>query len=245
MDFGILLPFRNPPQWHRPITEVYDEHLQEAVLAEELGYDHVWTTEHHFYDDAWSPSLLPILSAIAQRTSRIRLGTFIIILPFHHPVRVAEDAATVDILSKGRLDLGVGQGYVVSEFDSFRIPRSQRGGRVEEGVELIRRCFTEENFSFDGKYYQMKNVNLTPKPVQKPYPPIWIAAMAEKSVARVAGWDITWPAVVASISSRCTTRACAATATTSRATTSRSCARSMSPRRASRLGTTPKSICTT
>ncbi|MGZ6213252.1 MAG: LLM class flavin-dependent oxidoreductase, partial [Candidatus Binataceae bacterium] len=152
MDFGILLPFRNPPQWHRPITEVYDEHLQEAVLAEELGYDHVWTTEHHFYDDAWSPSLLPILSAIAQRTSRIRLGTFIIILPFHHPVRVAEDAATVDILSKGRLDLGVGQGYVVSEFDSFRIPRSQRGGRVEEGVELIRRCFTEENFCFDGKY---------------------------------------------------------------------------------------------
>jgi alkanesulfonate monooxygenase SsuD/methylene tetrahydromethanopterin reductase-like flavin-dependent oxidoreductase (luciferase family) len=130
MDFGILLPFRNPSQWHQPITEVYDEHLQEAVLAEELGYDHVWTTEHHFYDDAWSPSLLPILSAIAQRTSRIRLGTFIIILPFHHPVRVAEDAATVDILSKGRLDLGVGQGYVVSEFESFGIPRSQRGGRV-------------------------------------------------------------------------------------------------------------------
>jgi alkanesulfonate monooxygenase SsuD/methylene tetrahydromethanopterin reductase-like flavin-dependent oxidoreductase (luciferase family) len=186
MDHGILLPFRNPSQWHRPITEVYDEHLREAVAAEELGYDHIWTTEHHFYDDAWSPSLLPILAAIAQRTSRIRLGTFIIILPFHHPVRVAEDAATVDILSKGRLDLGVGQGYVVSEFESFRIPRSQRGGRVEEGVELIRRCFTEENFSFDGKYYQMKNVNLMPKPVQKLHPPIWIAAMAEKSVARVS-----------------------------------------------------------
>jgi probable F420-dependent oxidoreductase len=186
MDFGILLPFRNPPQWQRPITEIYDEHIEEAVLAEKLGYDHVWTTEHHFYDDAWSPSLLPILSAIAQRTSRIRLGTFIIILPFHHPVRVAEDAATVDIISKGRLDLGVGQGYVVSEFDSFGIPRNQRGSRLEEGVELIRRCFTEENFSFDGKYYPMKNVNLTPKPVQKPHPPIWIAAMAEKSVARVA-----------------------------------------------------------
>ena len=123
MDFGILLPFRNPVQWHAPITKIYDEHIEEAVLAEELGYDHVWTTEHHFYDDAWSPSLLPILAAIAQRTSRIRLGTFIIILPFHHPVRVAEDAATVDILSKGRLDLGLGQGYVVSEFESFRIPR--------------------------------------------------------------------------------------------------------------------------
>jgi alkanesulfonate monooxygenase SsuD/methylene tetrahydromethanopterin reductase-like flavin-dependent oxidoreductase (luciferase family) len=146
----------------------------------------VWTTEHHFYDDAWSPSLLPILAAIAQRTSRIRLGTFIIILPFHHPVRVAEDAATVDILSKGRLDLGLGQGYVVSEFESFRIPRRERAGRLEEGSELIRRCFTEENFSFSGKFYPMENVNLTPKPLQKPCPPIWIAAMAEKSVTRAA-----------------------------------------------------------
>jgi alkanesulfonate monooxygenase SsuD/methylene tetrahydromethanopterin reductase-like flavin-dependent oxidoreductase (luciferase family) len=186
MDFGILLPFRNPAQWHAPITKIYDEHIEEAVLAEELGYDHVWTTEHHFYDDAWSPSLLPILAAIAQRTSRIRLGTFIIILPFHHPVRVAEDAATVDIQSKGRLDLGLGQGYVVSEFESFRIPRRERAARLEEGSELIRRCFTEENFSSSGKFYPMENVNLTPKPGQKPYPPIWIAAMAEKSVTRAA-----------------------------------------------------------
>jgi alkanesulfonate monooxygenase SsuD/methylene tetrahydromethanopterin reductase-like flavin-dependent oxidoreductase (luciferase family) len=185
MDFGILLPFRNPPQWHRPIIQIYDEHIEEAVLAEHLGYDHVWTTEHHFYDDAWSPSLLPILAAIAPRTSRIRLGTFIIILPLHHPVRVAEDAATVDILSKGRLDLGVGQGYVVSEFESFRIPRSQRASRLEEGVDLIQRCFVEENFSFEGKYYPMQRVNLMPKPVQKPLP-IWIAAMAEKSVTRAA-----------------------------------------------------------
>jgi alkanesulfonate monooxygenase SsuD/methylene tetrahydromethanopterin reductase-like flavin-dependent oxidoreductase (luciferase family) len=148
MDFGILLPFRNPAQWHAPITKLYDEHIEEAVLAEELGYEHVWTTEHHFYDDAWSPSLLPILAAIAQRTSRIRLGTFIIILPFHHPVRVAEDAATVDILSKGRLDLGLGQGYVVSEFESFRIPARARGAaRVPSGRQwrhrssaLLRLC---------------------------------------------------------------------------------------------------------
>ena len=166
--------------------------FRKPCLAEELGYDHVCTTEHHFYDDAWSPSLLPILSAIAQRTRRIRLGTFIIILPFHHPVRVAEDAATVDILSKGRLDLGVGQGYVVSEFESFRIARNQRGGRVEEGVELIRRCFTEENFSFDGKYYQMKNVNLTPKPVQKPYPPIGLPRWRKNRWPAWRGWDITW-----------------------------------------------------
>jgi alkanesulfonate monooxygenase SsuD/methylene tetrahydromethanopterin reductase-like flavin-dependent oxidoreductase (luciferase family) len=140
-----LFPFRNPAQWHAPITSLYDEHIAEAVLAEELGYDHVWTTEHHFYDDACSPSLLPILAAIAQRTIRIRLGTFIIILPLHHPVRVAEDAATVDIPSKGRLELEVGQGYVVSEFESFKVPRKERASRLEEGIELIRRCFTEES----------------------------------------------------------------------------------------------------
>src|SRR4029077_19580179 len=104
------------------------------------------------------------------RTSRIRLGTFIIILPFHHPVRVAEDAATVDILSKGRLDLGLGQGYVVSEFESFRIPRRERAARLEKERELIGRCFTEKIFSSSANFYPMKNVTLTPNPVQKPYP---------------------------------------------------------------------------
>ena len=92
MDFGLLLPFRNPKQWEVPFPQLYQEHIEQAIRAEELGYDHIWTTEHHFADDAWSPSLLPILSAMAMKTSRIRLGTYIIILPLHNPVRVAEDA---------------------------------------------------------------------------------------------------------------------------------------------------------
>jgi len=186
MDFGILLTFRNPPQWQRPIDKIYDEHIEQAVLAEQLGYDHVWTSEHHFFDDAWSPSLLPILGAISMRTKTIRLGTFIIILPLHDPVRVAEDAATIDILSHGRLDLGVGQGYVVSEFESFRISRRERASRLEEGLELIQRSFTEENFSFDGKHFKFEHINLMPKPLQKPHPPIWVAAMAKPSVTRAA-----------------------------------------------------------
>jgi alkanesulfonate monooxygenase SsuD/methylene tetrahydromethanopterin reductase-like flavin-dependent oxidoreductase (luciferase family) len=186
MDFGLLLAFRNPKQWARPFADLYQAHIDQAVFAEELGYDHLWTTEHHFAEDAWSPGLLPILSAIAVRTSRIRLGTFIIILPLHHPVRVAEDAATVDILSNGRLDLGVGQGYWLSEFASFGIPRSQRASRVEEGLEIIQRCFTQDSFSFDGKYYHLREVALAPKPLQQPHPPLWVAAMAEKSVTRAA-----------------------------------------------------------
>lgn len=186
MNLGFLLSFRNPEQWHRPFTRLYNEYIEEAVLAEQLGYDSIWTTEHHFYDDGWSPSLLPILSAMAMRTSRIRLGTFIIILPLHNPIRVAEDAATVDILSNGRLDLGVGRGYVVSEFEGFGLPRSERSSRLIEGVEIIKRCFTEENFDYAGKHYKLSKVNLTPKPVQKPHPPIWVGAMAEKPVERAA-----------------------------------------------------------
>jgi alkanesulfonate monooxygenase SsuD/methylene tetrahydromethanopterin reductase-like flavin-dependent oxidoreductase (luciferase family) len=186
MDFGLLLAFRNPRQWARPFPELYQAHIDQAVLAEDLGYDHVWTTEHHFADDAWSPGLLPILSAIAARTTRIRLGTFIIILPLHNPVRVAEDAATVDIISNGRLDLGVGQGYWLSEFASFGVPRTQRASRLEEGLEIIQRCFTRETFSFDGKHYQFRDISLAPKSVQQPHPPLWVAAMAEKSVSRAA-----------------------------------------------------------
>jgi alkanesulfonate monooxygenase SsuD/methylene tetrahydromethanopterin reductase-like flavin-dependent oxidoreductase (luciferase family) len=186
MDFGLLLAFRNPLQWRRPFADIYREHVDQAVYAEELGYDTIWTTEHHFAEDGWSPSLLPILAGIATRTTRIRLGTFIIVLPFHHPVRVAEDAATVDILSNGRLDLGVGQGYWLSEFASFGISRKQRVSRLTEGLNIIQKCFTEDSFSYAGKYWQLERIELSPKPVQQPGPPIWVAAMAENSVRRAA-----------------------------------------------------------
>jgi len=186
LDFGLLLPFRNPKKWHRSFADIYAEHIDQAVHAETLGYDTIWTTEHHFAEDGWSPSLLPILSAIAARTKTIRIGTFIIVLPFHHPVRVAEDASTVDIISNGRLDLGLGQGYWLSEFASFNISRRQRVSRLTEGVEIIDKCFTEDNFSYTGKYWNLKNIELSPRPIQQPGPPIWVAAMAENSVRRVA-----------------------------------------------------------
>ena len=160
--------------------------LEVWKFAEDLGYDTIWTTEHHFAEDGWSPSLLPILSAIAARTSTVRLGTFIIVLPFHHPVRVAEDAATVDIISNGRLDLGVGQGYWLSEFASFGVSRKQRASRLTEGVDIINKCFTEENFSYDGKYWKLEDIELSPRSIQQANPPIWVAAMAENSVRRVA-----------------------------------------------------------
>jgi alkanesulfonate monooxygenase SsuD/methylene tetrahydromethanopterin reductase-like flavin-dependent oxidoreductase (luciferase family) len=186
IDFGLLMDFRNPARWARPLREIYRDYLDEAVLAEELGYDHVWTTEHHFSEDAWSSSVLPILAAIAARTSRIRLGTCIAVLPLNNPIRIAEDVATVDLISGGRLDFGVGPGISVKEFNTFGVPRKQRKARMYEGLEILRRCFTEDQFSFKGKYYDFPDVRMTLKPVQKPFPPLWVAAVGEKSLQQAA-----------------------------------------------------------
>lgn len=186
MRFGFMMPFQNPSRWERSYPEIYREFIDQTVLAEELGYDTIWLTEHHFDDDGWSPSLLPLAAGIATRTSRIRIGTFILILPFQHALRVAEDAATVDILSNGRFDLGVGKGYRLKEFAGFGIPREQREALLEEGLEVIQRAWAGDKFSFDGQFYHLRDVQICPKPVQRPHPPLWIGARGKKSVERAA-----------------------------------------------------------
>jgi len=186
MDIGLLFPFRNPPQWRKPFPEFYAEQLRQIQLAEELGYNTAWLTEHHFTEDGYSPSLLPIASAIAAMTSRIRIGTFLLLLPLHNAARVAEDAATVDILSNGRFDFGVGQGYAPHEFEGFGVSSKERGSRLEEGVEVIRGMWTKAPFSYQGKHYNLKNISLMPRPVQTPHPPLWIGAAASKAIERAA-----------------------------------------------------------
>ena len=148
MDVGLLFPFRNPPQWRTPWPQFYAEQLKQTQIAEELGYDTVWLTEHHFAEDGYSPSLLPIASAVATLTSRVRIGTFLLLLPLHNAVRVGEDAATVDIISNGRFDMGFGQGYSPSEFEGYGIPRKQRASLLEEGIEVIRGMWTQDPFSY-------------------------------------------------------------------------------------------------
>ena len=186
MDFGLLMPFQNPARWARPFPELYQEQLDHIVTAEQLGYDTIWLTEHHFDQDGWSPALLPLAAGIATRTQRIRIGTCILILPFQNALRVAEDATTVDILSNGRFDLGVGKGYRVNEFTGFGIPRQTRDAQLEEGLEVIQKAWTEQTFSHDGAYYQLQDVELTPRPVQTPHPPIWIGARGKRAVERAA-----------------------------------------------------------
>ncbi|MGH8005779.1 MAG: LLM class flavin-dependent oxidoreductase [Candidatus Binatia bacterium] len=186
MNIGLLFPFRNPPQWRIPFPQFYAEQLRQIRLAEELGYDEAWLTEHHFAEDGYSPSLLPIASAIGAVTSRIRIGTNLLLLPLHHAVRVAEDAATADIISNGRLDLGLGQGYAPGEFDGYGISRKERVSRMEEGIAVIKGLWTEDPFSFEGKRYQIKNASLMPKPAQTPHPPLWVGATGPKSIDRAA-----------------------------------------------------------
>src|SRR6266481_6120382 len=121
---------RTLPGKAQSLAELYRDHLEEAVLAEELGFDCVWASEHHFSPDAWNPSPFTFLSAVAARTERVRLGTYVLLLPLHNPLRVAEDVAVLDNISRGRVDLGVGIGSAPNEFATFGIPVEGRLGSL-------------------------------------------------------------------------------------------------------------------
>ncbi len=120
-NLGLMFSFRNPATWRRPFPEVYADQLRLIREAEALGYDTIWLTEHHFAEDGYSPSVLPIAGAIAAQTERVRIGTFLVLLPLNNAIRLAEDVATLDVISNGRIDLGVGQGYAVHEYAAYGI----------------------------------------------------------------------------------------------------------------------------
>ena len=187
MDFGLVPCLANPKHRYVPHARLWESQLQHAILAEELGYHHLWIPSHHG-DEYYYPNPFPLLAAIATRTSRIRLGTYIVVLPQLNPLVVAEDAATVDVISNGRLDLGLGLGNFVDEFKLFGISRKERGARMDEGLAIVRGLWTEETFSFDGKYYQLPPISLVPRPVQT-RPPLWVAATVQKAFDRAAKYE--------------------------------------------------------
>ena len=185
LSFGLWYDFRNPASAKRSIADLYAATLEQIVYAEQLGFDDIWLSEHHFIADGYSPSMLPIGCAIAARTKRVRIGTSVLLLPLHDPVRVAEDAATLDIISNGRLELGLGVGYRVEEFTGFNIDAKERAGRMDEGIEIIQRLFAGERFTFKGKHYTYNDIQLHPGPVQTP-PKLWIAGFSNVAVRRAA-----------------------------------------------------------
>lgn len=184
--FGVLWPFRNPEFARVPWEELYRSHLELIAESEALGFEYAWLTEHHFVDDGNSPSLFSIAGAIAARTTRVRIGTFVLLLPLHNPVEVAENVATLDLISEGRFELGVGLGYRRAEFEDQGIPRSHRGVRMEEGLTVIRRLLRGETVTFDGRFTKLREVRIVPPALQRPHPPIWAGGIAPKAIDRVA-----------------------------------------------------------
>jgi len=146
----------------------------------------VWFSEHHFVDDGYLPNFVPVAGAVAARTTHVRLSTDIVLAPFAHPLRLAEDMAILDQLSGGRMELGIGLGYAPHEFKSFGIPISRRVSLTEELVQILQLAWTNERFSFEGLRYRFEDVSVTPAPVQPGGPPLWLAVTSPASAQRAA-----------------------------------------------------------
>jgi probable F420-dependent oxidoreductase len=185
MKFGLYSSIANPPRGEH-LDRAIDETIAEAQLAEACGFDSCFFGEHHQDHDGFLPSPLIVATAVAARTQRLRVGTSVILLPLHHPVHVAEDAITLDLVSKGRLIVGVGIGYQAADFRAFAVPMEHRMALFEESVEIMRLCWSGEEFSFKGKHYTLEDVRIRPRPFQASGPPLWFGASVP-AAARRAG----------------------------------------------------------
>jgi alkanesulfonate monooxygenase SsuD/methylene tetrahydromethanopterin reductase-like flavin-dependent oxidoreductase (luciferase family) len=185
MRFGLF--FQTPEAPGQTHAERYGEMFDLITLADSLGFDVAWLAELHF-GGAFSLLANPLMAVpvIAQRTRRIRIGTAVTLLPLQHPLSCAEQAATADLLSGGRLEFGVGRGSIPSQFHGFRVPVAENRARFDEALAIIRLAWTRERFSYDGRFYQVEDVEVVPKPVQQPHPPIRVAVHTAESFAHIA-----------------------------------------------------------
>jgi alkanesulfonate monooxygenase SsuD/methylene tetrahydromethanopterin reductase-like flavin-dependent oxidoreductase (luciferase family) len=191
MEFGIFHEFHRP-QGHSE-TQAFDEAFAQAAAAERYGFDAIWLAEIHF-----SPSRsvlaapLVIAAALAARTERLKIGSAVHVLPLSNPLRTAEEAATVDHISHGRFEFGIGRSGFPTTYESFGVPYGESRDRMFEQLEIILKAWTEDRFSYQGKYFSYENVNVIPKPYQKPHPPVRVAVNSADTYALVGrmGWPI-------------------------------------------------------
>lgn len=176
MQVGMLHLFENPAG--RTEQECVREQLNIMCAAEDLGFDHIWPAEHHFTEYGYLGSPMVGLAYVAARTKRIKLAQGIVVLPFHNPIRVAEDIALLDLMSDGRVMFGVGRGYQPGEYKGFNLDQSKSREMFDEGIRLIVDCWTKESVTFKGKYYQCEDICVRPKPVQRPHPPVYMAVLS-------------------------------------------------------------------
>jgi alkanesulfonate monooxygenase SsuD/methylene tetrahydromethanopterin reductase-like flavin-dependent oxidoreductase (luciferase family) len=187
MQFGLFGGARTKPAVGLEDSQGYESFIDYVIEADRLGFRQLFMVEHHFTGHGQVSASMTILGYLASRTQHIRLGTAVIVLPWHNPVLIAEQAATLDLLSGGRLDFGVGKGYRRAEFDGFCIPMAEATERFDEAMEVIRKAWTSPGrFSHHGKRWHYDNIVVEPTPLQRPHPPLWLAAGSPDSVRRAA-----------------------------------------------------------
>jgi len=185
LTFGYLYDFRNPQAWRRPWADLYAETLDFITWSESIGFEGAWVPEHHGADDGYVPSPLVALAAIAARTKTIKLGSAIALAPLYHPVRFAEECAVLDILSNGRLEMGIAVGYRRREAEAYGVDFSSRGRRTDEFLEIVTRLWAGETVSYEGKHFSLKNASIVPTPIRGRIP-LYIGGFTGKALERTA-----------------------------------------------------------
>ncbi|GAB3462744.1 LLM class flavin-dependent oxidoreductase [Actinophytocola sediminis] len=182
MKVGFTMDLRNPNG--EPWRQFWEDRLWLFGEAEAMGFDYLMVQEHFFTKDGYAPSVTVFLTLLAERTSTARIGSYCQILPLHHAARLAQELAVIDHLSDGRLDVTVGSGHRALEYVAFGHSPKTRPSRMEEGLQVLRKAWTERPFSFTGRYYDLTDITVTPEPLQRPHPPLWVAATAPPAAAR-------------------------------------------------------------
>jgi luciferase family oxidoreductase group 1 len=180
MDFGTFLLMQSPSA--RSSQEIYARGVELAQAAEALGFRNVWLAEHHFSTYGYLSRPAQLATYIAAKTTRLRVGTAVIVVPLHHPLVVAEEIATLDLLAGGRLDVGLGRGYQHYEFERFGLELESGRERWDESVDIILKSLGGQPFSYEGKFFKIPETSVFPQPVQKPHPPVWITAQSPESM---------------------------------------------------------------
>ncbi len=181
MKFGVL-QFFSWPERRASLASVYARALERIEIMDKGGFDAVWLAEHHFSDFSVCPSVHLMGTFAAARTRRLRIGTAVSLAPFYHPLRLAEEVALLDVLSGGRVNWGVGRGFARVEFEAFGVPPEESRSRFRETVEIVLKAWSEERLTFAGKHFAFEGVEVLPKPVQRPHPPLWVAATSESAI---------------------------------------------------------------
>ena len=186
MKFGLFVQPPWPQSGAEHQSRIYHEAIEQIQFAEELGFDAVWLAEHHFTRFGIVPLATPFAFYVAAKTERIRIGTGVSVLTFQNPVFVAEETAMLDILSRGRLDFGVGRGQVVYEYGNLNIDYDSRTQRFHEIVDIILGLWSTPGFTYEGEYYQVRDMTITPTPIQRPHPPLFLAVSKTAASVDVA-----------------------------------------------------------